>query len=206
MSDQSTREERSGEPVVQSALQQLMYGLIYPAVLGTGITMTGVRAAHHHSFHDAILDPTVELGIIAGCFFCASFDAVFYCPKGRTYKYTRLAFLLDCVEVVLMFVCFHFLRLFEDPNQLQTPNLLIAYLMLAIDVVLQFGWRAFVGLEVLYLWWLRLGVAIVLIVGCIWGQMYWWVNSMATVAVGLAVIGYVLKDPRYKKQQRRESL
>ena len=77
----------TGEPAVQTPLQQLMYGLIYPAVLGTGITMTAVRAAHHHSVMNAVLDPSIELGIIAGLFFCASFDSAFYWPPGQKGHY-----------------------------------------------------------------------------------------------------------------------
>jgi hypothetical protein len=187
-----------GEPAVQTPLQQLMYGLIYPAVLGTGITMTAVRAAHHHSVVNALLDPSIELGIIAGLFFCASFDSAFYWPPGQKGHYRKSAFGIDFLEVILMFICFHYLRLFENPSELQTPNLLVAYLMLAIDVLLQFVWRKVVGLDPLYRWWLRLGIAIVLFVGCAWGDSHSWVNIVVSIAVALAVVIYVFSDPRYR--------
>jgi hypothetical protein len=187
----------TGEPAVQTPLQQLMYGLIYPAVLGTGITMTAVRAAHHHSVVNALLDPSIELGIIAGLFFCASFDSAFYWPPGQKGHYRKSAFGIDSLEVILMFICFHYLRLFEDPRELQKPDLFHAYLMLGIDVLLQFLWRVVVGLDWLYRWWLRLGIATVLFVGCAWGDSHSWVNMVVSAAVALAVVIYVLSDPRY---------
>ena len=141
VNDASGPNSETGEPVIQTPLQQLMYGLIYPAVLGTGITMTAVRAAHHHSIANALLDPSIEVGFIAGLFFCASFDSAFYWPLGQKGHYRKSAFGIDFLEVILMFVCFHFLRLFEDPKDLLKPDLFYAYLMLGIDVLLQFGWR-----------------------------------------------------------------
>jgi len=188
----------TGEPAVQTPLQQLMYGLIYPAVLGTGITMTAVRAAHHHSVVNALLDPSIELGVIAGLFFCASFDSAFYWPPGQKGHYRKSAFGIDFLEVILMFICFHYLRLFEDPRELQKPDLFHAYLMLGIDVLLQFGWRAVVGLDWLYRWWLRLSIAIVLFIGCSWGGSHSSVNIVVSSAVALAVVIYVFSDPRYR--------
>jgi hypothetical protein len=187
-------------PEVSTPLQQLMYGLIYPAVLGTGIVLVGVRAAHHSSAINALLDPSIQLGLMAGLFFCASFDSAFYWPVGQQGHYTRRAFGVDVVEVILMFVCFHYLRLFEDPVKLVAPFLPFAYGTLAADVLLQFGWRKLVGLDWKYRWLLRLGIAVVLVFGAVLGQRSSWVNVVISLAVGVFVIIYVVSDPRYKKQ------
>src|SRR6476660_8541621 len=126
-----------------------MYGLIYPAVLGTGIVLIGVRMAHQDGFLAAITDPSFELGVTACAFFCASFDSAFYWPADSPdAAYNRRAFGLDIVEVILMFVCFHFLRLFEDPKALEAAHLMPAYLCLSADVAMQFLWRWAVGLPV----------------------------------------------------------
>ena len=187
------------EPKVSTPLQQLMYGLIYPAVLGTGIVLVGVRAAHHISALNVLLDPSVQLGVMAGLFFCASFDSAFYWPAGETGKYTRWAFALDALEVALMFVCFHFLRLFEDPAKLVPPFLPVAYLTLAGDVLLQFGWRALVGLNWTYRWKLRLSIAVVLIAGAFLGSRFEGTNVAISAGVCAFVIVYVVSDPRYRK-------
>lgn len=203
VNDASGPNSETGEPVIQTPLQQLMYGLIYPAVLGTGITMTAVRAAHHHSIANALLDPSIEVGFIAGLFFCASFDSAFYWPLGQKGHYRKSAFGIDFLEVILMFVCFHFLRLFEEPKDLLKPDLFYAYLMLGIDVLLQFGWRKVVGLDPLYRWHLRLGIAVVLFVGCLWGDSQSCVNIMITIAVSIAVAIYVFFDPRYPRKSNK---
>jgi hypothetical protein len=184
-------------------MQQLMYGLIYPAVLGTGIVLIGVRAAHHSSAINALLDPSIQLGVMAGLFFCASFDSAFYWPDGKTGHYTGWAFALDFVEVILMFICFHYLRLFEDPVKLQEPFLPAAYLMLMTDVLLQFLWRKAVGLDWKYRWRLRASVAAVLLLGCLFGSVFWWVNVVVSIAVGGFVVFYVITDPRYTEQPRK---
>jgi hypothetical protein len=188
-----------GEPAVQTPLQQLMYGLIYPAVLGTGIVLTGVRGAHDGSFFNALLDPSIQLGFIAGLFFCASFDSAFYWPPRQSGHYSAWAFGVDFIEVVLMFICFHYLRLFELPEK-PLPNLRVAYAMLAADVVLQYGWRWVVGLDWKYKGRLRGLVALALIAGSIWGDHTPAVNLVITAIVTGFVFYYVVSDPRYKKQ------
>lgn len=193
----------TGEPAVQTPLQQLMYGLIYPAVLGTGIVLTGVRGAHDGSLFNALTDPSIQLGFIAGLFFCASFDSAFYWPPKQKGHYSAWAFGVDFVEVVLMFICFHYLRLFELPDK-PAPNLRLAYAMLAADVVLQYLWRWVTGLEVLYRWKLRLFIAVVLAAGAIFGDKVNWVNGAITAVVTGFVVVYVGGDPRYKKVKQTQ--
>ena len=187
-------------PEALGPLQQLMYGLIYPGVLGTGIVLTAVRAAHEH-FKQVVVDPSVLVGIVAGLFFCASFDSAFYWPEDEKTNghYGRMAFFIDAVEVVLMFACFHFLRLFEDPTKTEAPYLPAAYGLLAADVLLQFLWRGAVGLKMGYRWEMRCFAAAVLVTGACLGWRYGWIN-LAVCGLFLAVlILYVLFDPRYKR-------
>ena len=198
MSDAPSLLKQSSAPEAPPPLQQLMYGLIYPAVLGTGIVLTGVRAAHHSSAIDAFLIRSILLGTVAGLFFCASFDSAFYWPDGETGHYTSLAFGVDFVEVILMFICFHYLRLFEDPARLLAPFLPAAYMALMADVLLQFIWRSVVGLNWRHKWLLRTSVAAVLLIGSLFGHHFPWVNVAVSFAVGVSVVVYVIADPRYK--------
>ena len=195
MSTATTLSLRPNPPEVSGPLQQLMYGLIYPAVLGTGIVLIGVRAAHHASAIHALLDPSIQLGVMAGLFFCASFDSAFYWPAGQNGRYTSLAFCVDAVEVILMFVCFHYLRLFEDPVKLVPPFLPVAYGALTADVLLQFAWRKAAGLDPLYRWLLRSSIAAVLLLGAFFGEQYRWVNVAIGLAVIVFIVVYVVSDP-----------
>lgn len=179
-------------------LQQLMYGLIYPGVLGTGIVLTAVRAAHE-PFGKVVQDPSVLLGIVAGLFFCASFDSAFYWPADEKGRYGRMAFLIDVVEVAFMFACFHFLRLFEDPTRTVAAYLPAAYAFLAGDVLLQFLWRWAVGLKKRYRWQMRAFAALILILGACFGSSYAWINPAVCGLFLVLLIVYLLADPRYRK-------
>jgi len=186
-------------PEALGPLQQLMYGLIYPGVLGTGIVLTAVRAAHE-PFGQVVLDPSVLVGIVTGLFFCASFDSAFYWPEDEKSKgrYGRKAFAVDVVEVALMFTCFHFLRLFEDPTRTVAPNLPAAYGFLAADVLLQFLWRGAVGLKMGFRWEMRVFATVILIIGAVGGGYYRWINpAVCGLFLGLLIL-YVLIDPRYR--------
>ncbi|HEX3351735.1 MAG TPA: hypothetical protein VHS34_02845 [Terriglobales bacterium] len=185
-------------------LHQLMYGLIYPAVLGTGIVLIGVRAAHQHGFLAAVTDPSVLLGVMACTFFAASFDSAFYWPADSpNAAYSRSAFWLDVGEVIVMFVCFHFLRLFEDPKALEPANLWPVYLALGLGVASQYGWRKVVGLKWEQKWALRLAISVLLFAG-IYLAHFDWFNICAAVAMIGFVIIYVLTDPRYKTKEMQQ--
>jgi hypothetical protein len=187
-------------PDAESPWHQLMYGLYYPGVLGTGVVLTALRASPQASFHDVLWDPSIELATVAGLFYSASFVSGFHWPAGVKARYSILAFFLDCVEVVLMFLCFYYLRLFDPPTlPLPEPRLRAAYIVLALDVLLQFAWRCAAGLEPWVKWWLRLIVAAILVVGAFVWKYSPWVSMSIAVIVAIFVIVYVVSDTRYKE-------
>ena len=176
-----------------------MYGLYYPGVLGTGIVLTALRASPQASSHDVLWDPSIELAVVAGLFYSASFVSGFHWPEGVQARYSIPAFFLDCVEVVLMFLCFYYLRLFDPPTlPLPEPRLRAAYLVLAADIVLQFAWRIAAGLDPWVKWWLRLIVAAVLVTGAFCWKYWSGTNMLIAVIVAVFVIVYVIFDTRYK--------
>ena len=70
----------SGNPILP--LRDLMYGLIYPAVLGTGLVLSGQRMTKEASVVAALIDPALWVAAAAGLFFAASFASVFEKPEG----------------------------------------------------------------------------------------------------------------------------
>jgi hypothetical protein len=179
-----------------------MYGLLYPGVLGTGIVLTAVRAAHDDSVSQALLDPSIHVSVTACMFFMASFVSAFYWPPPaahavQPHRYSGSAFTCDLVEIVLMFICFHFLGLFELPTIIE-PNLLCAYLVLAADVLLQFIWRKSAHIkEWNRMWKLRCSVAVVMVLGAFFGKASPTVTILIALFVLAFVVYYVAKDPRY---------
>ncbi len=180
-----------------------MYGLLYPGVLGTGIVLTAVRAAHDASFSNALLDPALHVAVTAAIFFMASFVSAFYWPppiahEAHIPKYSEGAFIFDLIEIVLMFICFHYLRLFELP-EIVAPRLFPAYTALAIDVLLQFLWRRAAGIENWYnLWPLRCLTAAILMAGAFFGEQSPVITISITGLVLAFVVYYISKDPRYR--------
>ena len=184
-------------------LRDVMYGLIYPAVLGTGLVLSGQRATKEPSVMDAVKDPALWVAAAAGLFFCASFASVFEEPEKATQGewYGWWPFLIDSVEVVLMFACFYFLGLFEVP-QVPPPVLYWAYGLLIAEIWWQCLWRWRVGLKAMRLWGMKVGVSIVLALGLIYGTQYPRSNIVFSLLVALFVVIYVFVDPRYRKGDR----
>ena len=188
-------------------IHQLMYGLLYPGVLGTGIVLTAVRAAHDDSVSRAFLDQSVHTSVTACLFFAASFVSAYYWPPPAAHpaqppKYSGGAFACDLLEIVLMFICFHFLGLFELPT-IVAPNLLWACLALAADVLLQFIWRKAAHIKDWWrMWKLRCFTAAVMVAGAFFGKEC----PVVTIVIALFVLGfvvyYIAKDPRYHEEVR----
>jgi hypothetical protein len=185
-------------------LQDLMYGLIYPGVLGTGLVLSGQRATKEASVVAALTDPALWVAAAAGLFFAVSFASVFEEPQKEDATeewYGWTPFLIDLVEVVLMFACFYFLGLFEVPN-VPPPELHWAYGLLIVEIWWQCLWRWSIGLKPFRLWGMKVGVTAVLVLGWIYGPQYPWSNILFSLGVAVFVIIYVFKDPRYRKSAR----
>lgn len=185
-------------------LRDVMYGLIYPAVLGTGLVLSGQRATKEPSVVAAVTDPALWVAAAAGLFFAASFASVFEKPQETDEKgewYGWLPFFIDSVEVVLMFACFYFLGLFEVPS-VPPPVLYWAYGLLIAEIWWQCLWRKSVRLKPMRLWGMKVGVSIVLALGLIYGTQYPLSNIVVSLLVALFVVIYVFVDPRYRKLPR----
>jgi hypothetical protein len=185
-------------------LRDVMYGLIYPAVLGTGLVLSGQRATKEPSVVAALTDPALWAAAAAGLFFSASFASVFEDPQKTSEKgewYGWGPFFIDSVEVVLMFACFYFLGLFEVPN-VPAPMLYWAYGLLIAEIWWQCLWRKSVGLKPMRLWGMKVGVSIVLAIGLIYGTEDPLSNIVVSLLVALFVVIYVFVDPRYRKIPR----
>lgn len=181
-------------------LHQLIYGLIYPGVLGTGMVLTAYRATGDGTVSAALLDPSIQVAVAAACIFAASFVAAFQpIKKDKPIEYGILAFGIDLVEVVLMFWAFYYLRLFKAPDII-APNLPFAYSLLAADVLMQFGWRASVGLPAENDRALRILATASLVFGAIFGHACAYVNVCVTVFVLVLLAIYIWKDPRYHQE------
>lgn len=182
-------------------LRDVMYGLIYPAVLGTGLVLAGQRSTKEPSVVAAVTDPALWVAAAAGLFFCVSFASVFEEPQKPVKEgewYGWWPFLIDSVEVVLMFACFYFLGLFEVPN-VPPPELHWAYGLLIAEIWWQCLWRKSVGLDPLRLWGMKVGVTIVLALGWVFGPKCSLSNITFSLAVAGFVVIYVFRDPRYRK-------
>jgi hypothetical protein len=135
-------------------------------------------------------------------FFIASFVSAFYWPPPAAHaaqppKYFGAAFVCDLVEIVLMFICFHFLGLFELPT-IVAPNLLCAYLALAADVLLQFIWRKAAHIkDWSKMWKLRCSIAAIMVIGAFFGRASPAVTILIALFVLAFVVYYVANDPRY---------
>jgi hypothetical protein len=111
-------------------LHWLMYGLYYPAVLGTGVVVAVQHAAAH-----AIRGPAIAVALTSGAFFSLSFASA----AGFENRYDLGAFVLDILEVIGMFSCFVFLNLIDPPPGVK-PSVTAAYLCLIPVVASQVAW------------------------------------------------------------------
>ena len=87
-------------------LHNLMYGLLYPAILGAGIALL-VAYVLQVGLQDAYFVQRVSLGVITLLLFCVSYGNAFD-PS----RYGSSAFFLDTAEIVFMGICFWSLNLF----------------------------------------------------------------------------------------------
>ncbi len=190
------------------SLKDIMYGLIYPAVLGTGLVLGVIRIFKEDSTIRRLHDPTLYVGISACAFYMLSFTSSVETRADRSKIAYRLpTFLVDLCEVLLMFACFYSLGLLQ--NEVRPPvdaSLAPAYLWLLLDVtIVQFLWRLFAGVDVMVAWKTRLLVAIVLSLGIISGllgppyftQLHPWMDLAVAIVMAVFVFWYVWTDARF---------
>ena len=201
-------QERYARPGIISSLKDIMYGLIYPAVLGTGLVLGVIRLFKEDTVVGRIHDPALYVGISACAFYILSYTSSVETRADRTKIAYRLpTFLVDLCEVFLMFACFYSLGLLQNEEWPPVDaSLAPAYLWLLIDVtIVQFLWRLFAGVDVMVAWKSRLLVAIMLGFGIASGffgaprfpNLHPWADLAVAIVMGAFVFWYVWTDARF---------
>ena len=196
----ATAEEAGGNSGMgkdaRKRLHALMYGLHYPAVLGTGFVVALLRITS-----GTIHAPAASVSLIVWLFFCLSFASAI----GFEEKYNWGAFIVDCIELAGMFACLFALRLMDPALDAPPPSVRLAYGILMGVVVLQFAWRGamhlqpnlFVDLKILFLALLGVGLWL----GKCRPDLHWWIaGAFATLA-----LLYVSHHPYENETDRRTS-
>src|SRR5258708_5053297 len=93
-----------------SPFKSLMQGLYYPAILGTGIVLLLVRFTMHTSIGATLSDLAIYFGFLFTLFFSASFLINQDVPDN---EYRATAFILDLGEIVLVFLGYYVLGLYN---------------------------------------------------------------------------------------------
>ncbi len=185
--------EKYAKPGIITSLKDIMYGLIYPAVLGTGLMFSVLRATKERSAYARLHDPSLYLAVATGAFYVLSFTGPFEMRADRVkISYRWPAFLIDWCEVALMFLCFYYLGLLDD--EVKDAWLSPAYACLFVDVALiQPLWRLLAGVPVHTEWKSRLIVAVMLAAGSVVGLLKGAIHPWADAFVALLVFGFVVK-------------
>ena len=98
-------------PAIIDPLKDIMYGLIYPAFLGTGLVFFVSHIAREPSLASWLHDSARYPAIAAGFFYTFSFTALSETEEDKArLSYQWPAFFVDWIEVALMFGCFYFPR------------------------------------------------------------------------------------------------
>jgi hypothetical protein len=156
-----------------------MYGLYYPAILGTGVVVALQHAAQ------SIHSPAMSVAVTAGAFFSLSFASA----MGFEKEYGPVPFLLDVVEVIGMFACFVFLSLIDLPGV--SPSVTLAYIVLIAVVAFQVAWRKAMSLQVDAYLDLKLTLALLLLIGAVLGdhhtRLHWAITGIFSITAWLYV-------------------
>lgn len=166
-------------------LHAVIYGLYYPAVLGTGLVVALQRISDN-SIHGA----QISVALIAGVFFSLSFASAI----GFEEKYTVWALLFDAVEVILMFLCLDCLSLI-DISALLPKSIPIAYGILLLLLIFQLAWRASVNLKVNAFLDLKLIFFALLVAGIFVPPEILWAHWLIAALFLLDAFFYVANHP-----------
>ena len=180
-------------------LQNTMYGLLYPAVLGSVIVACAIRIATPGWSGDPYLVDRLSLGTLFLVFFCVSFA-----NSGDARSYPTAAFLLDFIEVAMMFLGFWFLRLLAITTE--EPEMVYAYRTLLALIPLQEVWRRVaVPEKPWYLIELRVAIWVALFIGLLTRDSSSLATPLAAV-VAIALIVVYVRAPSWYVQLRTRAL
>jgi hypothetical protein len=183
-------------------LRDIMYGLIYPAVLGTGLVLAVLRVTKEPTAYARFHDSALYVAFASGLFYTFSFTSQSEKqPDGSEIAYRRLAFLVDFSEVILMFSCFYYLGLLDD--RVIDPRLSPAYGFILVDVaVIQPLWRLVAGVRVFDFWKWRLVVMAALVAGLFLGLsesscFHPLFDAIVSSVVSCSIVYYVMSAPDF---------
>lgn len=172
---------------MSGALKNLMQGLYYPAVTGTGLVLVLFRVTMHDSLQGAFRDYALIYGVLLVLWFSLSFVSIGIYPEE---EYSLFEFVLDLLEVGLTFGMFYFLGLFST-DVIHDPNLRGMYGLIALATVVQALWRLFwhdsFGLR---LWYLRVALFGVGVAGWVILHRYSVFNFLAVITNIFLLFGY----------------
>ena len=164
-----------------------MQGLYYPAVLGTGLVLLISRITTRPSLSNIAGDISIYFGILILIYFSASFLVN---DSTLVLLYGPAAFLLDVIEIVLIFLMFYFLGF--DPSNPGKPDLRNFYLSLAFIPALQELWNW--ATEHNHFYGLSVPATVILLVGVFWGFHYQYFNVLMVGFVTVLIGVYFLKS------------
>ena len=197
-------QERHARSGIIRPLKDIMYGLIYPSVLGTAVVL-GVLRAIKESPQGRLHDPALYIALAAVFFYVLSFTSQSEKKEdGTCIAYQWPAFLVDLLEVALMFLCFYCIGLLDD--KVTDPYLSPAYFFLLADVIaVQPLWRLAAGVKVNAFWRYRFVAGIFLSLGFYAGLcggpnsplLHPSVDIFVSFAIVAATLIYVCRDPDF---------
>lgn len=180
---------RSREIQRTPRLHWVMYGLFYPAILGTAIVLT-----LQHLVKPQITPPELSVAITAWVFFGVSFTSAFK----KEDEYHIVPFFFDTWELFEMLVCFLFLGIAEPIPKWFEPyvgSLPGAYITLCVAVVMQLRWRKIMGLKWYAFIDLKLILLGLLVLGALLGKSVSWLNWVITLAFTVSAFLYIAAHP-----------
>lgn len=177
---------------VSNKLHKLMYELLYPAILGSALYSVVNHFALHLECHDQYVYIRLSLGGLFTAFFCASALTTY---DKENYGY--IAFVMDLIEVFLMYLCFYFLGFFpQDGSLYLEPEFISAHLTIIALLFTQLIWRHSVNLEAFELFELRLILCVLLIISMALGYE---VTPVLSILAFLCIFVYVHRPECYLK-------
>lgn len=169
-------------------LKNLMQGLYYPAVTGTGLVLVLYRGTRHETLLSALSDFALIYGTLFVAWFSLSFTKISLVPDRN---YTLFEFSLDLVEVALTFGMFYAIGLFSM-DQIIVPRLDRMYGLLVILTIAQALWRLFQFDQYSRdMWMLRLTLFSTSLAGYLWLHKYLAFNIVAALLNALIAILYL---------------
>jgi hypothetical protein len=206
LTHQKEYQMRHAPAYVVNSLKDMMYGLIYPAVLGTGLVLLVLHMTKEPSATAGFLDPVLYPAIAAGFFYTLSFTALSETAEDKAkLSYQWLPFIVDWFEVGLMFGCFYSLGLLDE--RVTTPRLMAVYGFLLADVaIIQPIWRLVAGVNIRTFFKARVMVGLALVVGMIsssYPPVHPWVDILIAAVVIVFVVFYINRDVRYQMKLHR---